>query len=290
MAYSRHIIAGELPYKCFSLAIDDNRAAFRILTGHDQEKEPLFVDHEGRLLTTEKLASRYIGERSRTAFHLEDGYYRILSEVIIDKTEPEFRRIWIPGAHFVTRFSEDFGFQVDVKGGQTYFDLRNTAELIRSKGGLWLFDLWVRNPDAPLTECARSITTTEDALVITNLDDVGEEIAAEEVMKGGSSSWLNLAYSLEPTEKTVAPDGWCEFVFKVLDGRTHEVADDVNWDGFIIDPVDGYAPHRRLSVKNGVGRFRMQALGLSAGEVMRVKVGVRFWTSRAEGTIRVEDD
>lgn len=291
MPYARHIIAESLPYTHFSLAIDETRAVFRILVKYDNFlEEPLFVDETEKLQTTKKLATSFINQSPERIFHLDDGYYFILSECIIDKTLPEFQRVWLPGAHLVTRFDRNSGFSVDIKGGLTYFDHRNTAELIRQKGGLWLFDLWVRNPEASLIDCARSITTTADSVVITNLEDLGERFSAQEVMAGGASSWLNLAYELKADSSFVKPDGWVSFTFKVLDGKTKEMAEDVNWDNFIIEPVDGYCPHRRFAVKSGVGTFKAQALALNEGETLRVKVGVRFWSSRAEASVVVKAD
>ena len=74
----------------------------------------------------------------------------------------------------------------------------------------------------------------------------------------------------------MAPDGWVDFTLTLKDGKTHAVATDVTWDGYIVEAVDGYAPHKRVAVTNGVGHFRACALGLQAGETMRIKINHRF--------------
>ena len=51
---------------------------------------------------------------------------------------------------------------------------------------------------------------------------------------------------------------------------------------YIIDCVDGYAPHKRIQFVNGVGTVKVQALGLESGEQMRVKLNNAFYTSLAE--------
>lgn len=288
MPYLRHIIAKSLPYKYFALAVDETRAAFRILAPSEEFTVTDDAQHfdEEKLKTTESLALRYYQQKADKVFTVGEEKLCIVAEVILDKTVKELQRMWVPGAHFVTWFSNN-AFHVTLKGTMTYFDMRNTAELCRSEGGWWLFDLWVRNPDAPLTECARSITTTADAVVVTNVDDLGEQWDAEEVMKGESSKWLNLGYELTPSSETVEPDGWVTFTLRILDGKTGELAEDVSYNGFIAEAVDGYCPHRRVSVVNGVGTFRVKALGLLEGETLRVKINHRFFSGRAEATVNV---
>lgn len=51
---------------------------------------------------------------------------------------------------------------------------------------------------------------------------------------------------------------------------------------FIVEAVDGYAPHRRVTLEHGVGKFKVQALGLESGEQLRVKINSSFETSLAE--------
>lgn len=291
MGYKRHVVTSTLPYDHFSIAIDETRAAFRVL-----DKKIFFEVPEDtpaspieELTTTQKLGERgYTGKANRF-YQINGEDYCILAEIIIDKTVPEFQKLWVPGAHFVTWLNNN-RLHAIIKGALTYFDCRNTAEYVRHEGGMWAFDLWVRDPNAPLTECARSITTAEDTTVITNLEDLGEVWTAADVMTGTTSKWLNLEYSLTPSSETVAPDGWVDFTLTLKDGKTHAVATDVTWDGYIVEAVDGYAPHKRVAVTNGVGHFRACALGLQAGETMRIKINHRFYTSRAEATVQVVSD
>lgn len=51
---------------------------------------------------------------------------------------------------------------------------------------------------------------------------------------------------------------------------------------YILEAVDGYAPHKRAEFVNGVATVRVQALGLTNGEQMRVKLNSPFYTSLAE--------
>lgn len=290
MGHKRHIVVedGRIPYDHFSLAIDENRAAFRILFPADDLLADGAQEAEIALLrTTVQLGKPFAPERFDTYYVIDGMKYGVLLEQIIDKRATTYQRVWIPGTHLCVH-GDPRRMMVDVKGGLSFFDHRNTAGLIQKFGGMWLFDLWVRDVDAPLTECARSITTPRNGVVITNVDDLGEEWDPDIVMQGGQSAWLNIKHELTADRETVEPNGWVTFTMRILDGKTGELATDVNWDNFLIEPVDGYCPHRRVAVVNGVGTFRMKALDLQDGETMRVKVGVRYWVSRCEATVRVQ--
>ncbi|MDY2868038.1 MAG: hypothetical protein SOT69_04840 [Mesosutterella sp.] len=288
MTYLRHIVAKSLPYPVLSVAVDDAKAVLRVLVDRKS-----FFNYEGQtegnaddLKTTAKLSSPFTGLRD-TYYTIQGKEYCIMAEGILDKTSTVYSANWVPGAHWSFHIINGRGIFIDVRPELSYFNKRNSADYGRYAGGMWLFDVWVTDQNAPVIECNRSITTAPDTILVTNLDDLGEEWAADVVMQGNQSRWLNLGYSLEPDSETVAPDGWVTYTLKILDGKTGEVLPSVTWDGFIVDPVDGYCPHRRVSIVNGVGTFRQQALGLQSGETMRVKIDHRFYTGRAEHTVKV---
>lgn len=288
MPHFRHINTAGLAYPVLALAIDDTKAAFRILDerGHfaniDSQAEGKCDD----LKTTQKLASPFFGNRD-TYYTINGKQYCILAEGILDKESPIYSSNWVPGAHFSFHLDTAHGFFIDVRPELSYFSKRNTADYSKYSGGLWLFDLWVIDQTAPVTECNRSVTTAPSTTLITNVEDLGEDWDADVVMQGNQSKWLNLGYELIPDAEEVAPDGWVNYTLKLLDGKTGELLTNVTWDGFIVDPVDGYVPHRRVSVVNGIGTFRQQALGLLNGDSMRVKIDHRFYTGRAEHSVRV---
>lgn len=97
------------------------------------------------------------------------------------------------------------------------------------------------------------------------------------------------ALALLPTVEIAAPaavaaDGTATVTVTLK--RDGEVLD---YSGELVaEAVDGYAPIRRFAVTNGVGSFRVCALGLVAGESMRVKVGTRVVSGLAAATIAVE--
>ena len=291
MGYFRHITADSLPIEGVNIAIDENRAALRFLQSFDRSELPsrLTRSETSQLLTTETLGCPHFqSEKTAFFYEIEGRCWVVTNEIILDKTLPEYQRIWTPGVHFAFYLDPSRGLKINPVGAMASVSRRNTAELIRHMGGVWCFDLWVRNPEAPLTECARSITTAPTTLFITNVEDLGERQTVEYVMQGGRSKWLSLAYRLTPDKEVVSPNGSLYYTFEILDGKTGELATDVSWDGWRIEAVDGYAPHKRVEVINGTGRFRVMALGLQVGETMRVKVGHRFNPSLVEAVVRIE--
>lgn len=82
---------------------------------------------------------------------------------------------------------------------------------------------------------------------------------------------------------TVAPDGTVTASVTLKRGGSV-----VQYTGDMsAEALSGYLPHSRFTVTNGVGSFRASALGLQAGESMRVKVGTRVVSGLAEASISV---
>lgn len=285
----RHVVAKKLPFPVISVAIDETRAVLRLL----YERNAGFVPgnaSEGdadALKTTAQLASSFFGNRD-TYYEIDGKQYFIYAEGILDKTSLLYSRNWVPGAHYSFHLDPARGIFVDVRPELSYLSKRNSANYAKYAGGMWLFDLWVTDQTAPVSECNRSITTAPDTILVSNITDLGEDWDADVVMQGDQSEWLNLGYELTPDVEEVAPDGWVTYTLKLLDGKTGDLLSTINWDGFIVEAVDGYAPRRRVEIKNGVGTFRQQALGLQSGETMRVKINHRFYTGRAEHTVTVK--
>lgn len=289
MQHLRHVMAQSIPYPVLSVAVDETRAVLRVLEKASNFGDPS-VFKEGAiddLKTTKTLASPFFTDRD-TFYTIKGEQYCIRAEGILDKESPLYSRNWVPGAHFSFHLDPRGGFFVDVRPELSYFSKRNTADYVKYAGGLWLLDVWVIDPTAPVSECNRSITTASDTILVTDIEELGEEWAAEDVMIGGQSRWLNIAYELVPDSETVAPDGWVNYTLNLRDGKTNELLTNVSWDGYIVEAVDGYAPRRRVEIKNGVGTFRQQALGLQSGETMRVKINHRFYTGRTEHTVTVK--
>ena len=95
-------------------------------------------------------------------------------------------------------------------------------------------------------------------------------------------------YSLLPTLTVEAPaivDANGVATMSVKLSRNEKT---LNYSGELaLEAVSGYLPKRRVTVENGVGTFKAMALGLDAGDQVRVKIGTRNITGLAEAQITV---
>lgn len=85
---------------------------------------------------------------------------------------------------------------------------------------------------------------------------------------------------------TVAADGTVTLTATVA---TVPTGTSVNYaSDLYIEASAGYLPKKRVPVVNGTATFKVTALGLAAGDTIKVKIGTRFLTGLASKTITVE--
>ena len=103
MGYFRHITVDSLPVEGVNIAIDENRAALRFLQSVPKEDLPQHWTRceASQLLTTEELGRPHFDPASiKTFYKIEEVFWVVTNEIILDKTVPEYQRIWTPGVHF----------------------------------------------------------------------------------------------------------------------------------------------------------------------------------------------
>jgi len=95
--------------------------------------------------------------------------------------------------------------------------------------------------------------------------------------------------NLLPKIKLTAPSSISANGSAVLDVAMHSLdGAALSYTGELcVEAVDGYVPKSRVKIANGVGQFKVMALGLDAGDVMRIKVGTRLVSGLAETSIAV---
>jgi hypothetical protein len=95
-------------------------------------------------------------------------------------------------------------------------------------------------------------------------------------------------YGLLPTISVTAPstvnaDGSVTAqVTLSRDGDTLDYSGDL-----ALEAVSGYLPKQRVTISEGMGSFKAMALGLEAGDTMRIKVGTRCVSGLAEANVTV---
>ena len=95
-------------------------------------------------------------------------------------------------------------------------------------------------------------------------------------------------YSLLPTLTVEAPAAVDANGVATMSVKLSRNEKTLDYSGELaLEAVSGYLPKRRVTVENGVGTFKAMALGLDAGDQLRVKIGTRNVTGLAEAQITV---
>lgn len=83
---------------------------------------------------------------------------------------------------------------------------------------------------------------------------------------------------------TVKADDKAVLDIELVDAAGNLIERDVE---VYLEAVSGYLPTKRVQLVKGKGQARVVALGLDAGEAIRVKAGFRFWTGDADHELEV---
>lgn len=291
----RFIPWNEAPYDKLFLFQDENRLAVRLLKETTKEacKPTVEVLKKTTLDTTKVLASKHIDECEQMAldkiYEIQDKHYYILAECVFDKREPQWEKTWAPNANiiFALAMRGDKTLRCYEKGIATALTKWRSNYYMKEHGLIIPAQMFCRSPEDRVDVVCKSITA-KDGCVLGNVDLSNATIMSPETVNKDrkNSKFLQLGYRLT-APSTVKPNE--KFIIKVqaLDGYGNPTTD-VNYDGFVIEAVDGYVPHRRCELRNGKGEFDAIALGLDDGETMRVKFGRKYGTGLGECIVSIK--
>lgn len=267
-----------------SLAMDENRATLRLLSLRSDvpwfDSPELSEGDASELLATDRLIAE------KRYYVLEGKEFLITEECLLDRTSPGYAENWQPGTHVIFYRRHGGGLAADVKSGLTYFSRYSTGGLVQNTGHMVLLHLWVMDKNAPVSSCDRRLITSSGTRVITNFP-LGEVWEGEAVFSPEAER-VGMACQLEADRESVPPGGFVTFTLTLRDAAG-ELMEEADCNHLMVEAVDGYAPHRRIAVRGGVGTFRVQALGLEGGESLRVNVNTRHYTSLCEKIVPVEE-
>jgi len=131
------------------------------------------------------------------------------------------------------------------------------------------------------TSCSFSIALHPDYGMIGNLDP-GRKVTLADVLKGAPGAFPNLGIS-GPVE--VKADGGALLTLSLKTSRGTLIRDAA--PQVFLEQTAGYLSKHRLVPQDGKARFRIMALGLDAGDSIKVKAGFRHYSGLAEHTLRV---
>lgn len=259
--------------------------------------EHAVIKEQNDLLTTDKLATSEVSRNkwmvyNGNCFRINGELYLIACETVFERSDRRWVHSWSPSANIM--FSIEYGEKHENilrpydRTLETYLTKWKSPEFGWANRLTTLAQIYVNSPDDTVDVTAKSITCRPNRL-ITNIpiDDAFITTNEELINTKGASDFLTVNYKLIP-QATVKPNGMTEIQVAAYRGLSTQIATEVNYDGFEVEMVDGYCPHRRVKMVNGVGSFKVMALGLENGEIMRVKFGKKFYTGLAECSIKVQ--
>lgn len=270
-----------------NLYVTEDLITFRYLRSTDEENnsDVNILSHD---LVYKGYHAPYAGEVAIISYN--DKNYSIIYECSLDKKvvnstwkAGQVCLICAPASYLLNSRVPDI-FKVDLYSNTytTKSSLGAFSNELRAFTGMGAFLRYfpLRNQNFLTSNCALICHNPEN--LITNLEFT-------ETLDKGDSENINLFYNKVNTQVNIkAPSE-----IQANGEETLEV--EVLYDGeYLQEPltlkvecVDGYASHTRLNIVNGKGSVKVNALGLKAGEQMRIKLNDDFFTSKAEHIFKV---
>ncbi|EME69934.1 hypothetical protein H261_11034 [Paramagnetospirillum caucaseum] len=159
----------------------------------------------------------------------------------------------------------------------TYLSKRSGADEFIKNRVHTAFHLYVPEKGCSFTDCALHAFIGSDYPLITNVEMVAR--TADEI-RASAMPGLKLS-----GPSGISPEAYA-LIQVVATNADGSIRDTVSSTVFL-EEVNGYLPKRRVDLVNGVGQFRVGALGLVSGDTVRVKAGFRFYTGLADITLPV---
>jgi len=129
--------------------------------------------------------------------------------------------------------------------------------------------------------CSFRLTLHPDYGLVGNLDP-GPEHTAGEIPAIGRKALPSLRLN---APSALEPDASATVDVRVVNSRGRPIGDVA--PEIFLEATGGYLPHRRVQAEAGAGSFRFVALGLEAGDTVRLKAGFRHFSGVAEAEIAV---
>ena len=228
-------------------------------------------DWRGRLIAGHLLHERFDGRA-----------FEFLGSSVLDLDGALGRSEWTDYGNWVFPLDQEgtpgtpFNRYIDSKASRV-----RTPRLLALKGINCALQVYVPFAAGDFDGCSFSLTLNPDYGLIGNLDP-GTETTYEEVLKGAGQAFPKLVLS---GPDSIPADGSVSLTLAVTDWAGNPV-DDAAPEVFL-KSIGGYLPQQRAVPIAGTAEVRVMALGLVAGESIRVKAGFRHVSGLAEHALAV---
>lgn len=273
--------------KITNLYVTDYDISFRILQ---------IIDNVGEqtVHTRDELLSHTVFEKS-AVFKINESYYNLIMDLhysidelrAVDWVCGAYIRLFVPSTRQFSDVRVDNLLPVNIWGYNTransYISKRDDTAQRKIITNESYADAVIKfkprtRTDTFLTAPMQVLVESEDRL-ITNLTFT-QTLSIHDPDTFWDAHTLKVELS---GSNTIEADGWVDLTVKTYyNNELFECG-----ETFIVEAVDGYAPHKRVTLNKGIGTFRVRALDLQSGEQMRVKINSKFETGLAEHTMDV---
>lgn len=292
----RQILSNLFAYDCVNYSADDTKFAVRILKpisnlGKNNEEALSKVEPSLIQLLHSTIQLAYQDEESSEnsieyVFDIDGTRYYVAMEAILDKTTRMFKN-WQPMANFLCVVNKQERYLQFIESARlTNLTHYKSNEFAWANRYSIVGQIFCRDETDKPKDCAMSFVSKPKGKIITTIE-YDEPTSADFVNNNRNASrYLNILPKLTAPE-TCKPNELVTIKVQFWDGDFKQKITDVNWDGLVITPIDGYAPKKRCVIRNGAGEFKVRALDLVKGDKMRIKVGTQFYLDKAECTIKI---
>lgn len=293
----RHIVSDSFAFDCVNYAADDSKVAMRILlpiTTLESEAQERLAKSESSLFqllyTTTQLAHSRESESIKDikyVFDIDGVRHFVAMEAIMDVTDRMYVRFWQPMGNIICA--------VNLKEGHLRFEDSSrytTTTFFKTNEYAWhqelvtIGQIFCRDATDKPKNCAMSFVSKPNGKIITKIE-YDEPTTADYVNNvHHSSRYLNIVPVLT-APATCKPNELVTINVQFYQGGTENKIKGVNWEGLVVEAVDGYTPHKRCKIVDGKGSFKARALDLLPGEEMRIKVGTKTFSAKGQCIIKV---
>lgn len=266
-------------------ACKGNVFAVRLLKDSFQKNAALLEDDLYQV--DQLLSSNFLQQLSTATVSYKGKILEVIGECIFD-TSKYHEHALRPLSNYLIYLGDKSiqAVNYQLETAVTHF---RVPEYLKSKTGraICLAQIYTVNEDDILENCSKSLFKFDGVKTITNIDlssFIKEESSSIASKNYSGRRALQPRLTLEALSESIEEDGSIQLKVQCILGEEIESSAKfvVN-----IEPVDGYVPHRRVTLHNGEATFTAYALHLKAGESLRVKVGLSFYSGLAECTVPV---
>ena len=255
--------------------------------GYSLSESSVLVDNSELMEPKSLLKYRINPARPKFSNHFVfDGRtYAIFNDVVINKNHPSIQSLWIPGSIICALFNKSGQTILKARDEITVYNHGNALQIKRDYPQYQnLIRIYVTDQTKDMTHCHISITTNAPDRVFSNVNF--DRIDSWDQENAKHRADFEYQYMLKCRQDTISSGSIAWMDFYIINPQTSQPAN-ISYDSYIVEPVCGYAPHRRVKVTNGVGSFKVVALALENGDTVRMKVRTPSYSSLVECEVPV---